>query len=1082
MKTLNILILTFISLSYFAQVGKDGNITIATSSIINEYTSLTNDANSGSTSILVSNAGLNSNSRFTNTLATGDLILIHQAQGADLDNTLTKQDWGTITNYNNCGNYEYAEVSSVPNNTTIVLRCGLKNNYTASGKVQIIRVPRYNTLTLTNTISPQPWDGTTGGIIVIETLGDLTTSGSGSINSNALGFRGGIEDFATSTLYSTLITSTNSDIGGVKGESVFGNDSDYSALGGKYGQAAPGNGGGGSTNHNGGGGGGANGGDILNWQTGVGIPDPAYNAAWALETPSISGVSSSGGGKGGYSYSVHNADPLTEGPGAASTAWSGDGRRNIGGLGGRPLDYSTGKVFFGGGGGSGDMNDPGNLGAHGGNSGGIIFIKSYGNVSGTGTIESNGADGLDAYTNSPPLTGFGGNDGAGGGGAGGTIIIESNGTISGVNILANGGNGGDQIFSGGTFYFGSFDEAEGPGGGGGGGYINTSNIVASTNTTGGQNGVTNSTSMGSFPSNGATSGSNGSILNTLTTFSIDAPNDTICAGSSTTLSATILGTLPSGANLIWYDSDGNFIGGGTNYTTGNLTSDTTFLVGVCPSGISTSVSVIMGSSFSYDISNVTITNENCLQSDGSISGITISGGALPLTYLWNNIVATNQDLTGADSGNYTLIVSDANGCASTIGTFYVGENTGPVLDTLNTVLTNESCSQQNGAITGIIASGNAPYSFSWNGTSTTSIDTINLSAGNYNLTVTDTYGCSSITGPYTITNVTGPIIDNTNIIITDDACNQQNGSVTGITATGNAPYSYSWNGTTTATADNNNLIAGSYTLVVTDNFGCQSTTGPYTVNSIAGSNLDITNMVITPETCGQQNGSISGISETGNAPFTYLWYNTNATTSNAASLSAGAYHLVLTDTYGCTDSIGPLTVTEIGQPTADFSINTAPFYVGDTVHIIDNASSDVTNWNYTFGNGETTTDSSSSIQFESRGQYIICLTVTNNLGCTDETCQTITVAPADLQLPLPNVISPNNDGTNDAFVIEGLTNDYGILIKNRWGQTMFEENPYQNDWKGTKQNGTLLPAGTYYYIINSTNLNKNYTGYLMIVK
>ena len=141
----------------YAQRGKNGSVTINTANkIVNEYTTLTADAAAGSTTIAVAASSLNANSRFGvgNNLAAGDLIMIIQMQGATIlgapdagTPTISNPNdatWGGITNYTNCGRYEYAEVSSVPNATTINIDCGLTYDYTVTGKVQIVRIPRYN--------------------------------------------------------------------------------------------------------------------------------------------------------------------------------------------------------------------------------------------------------------------------------------------------------------------------------------------------------------------------------------------------------------------------------------------------------------------------------------------------------------------------------------------------------------------------------------------------------------------------------------------------------------------------------------------------------------------------------------------------------------------------------------------------------------------------------------------------------------------------------------------------------------------------------------------------------------------------
>lgn len=481
----------------FAQPGKDGSKTVsAPNTIINDYTTLTANASIGATTLAVVNSALNTG--FAGSLGAGDLVMIIQMQGATIlgtpsGNVATPADssWGAITNYNNCGNYEFVQVCSVGGATSITLDCPLTHDYTAAGKVQVIRVPRYCDLTINSggVITSNPWNGSTGGVVVAEIAGNTVINAGGKIDVSAKGFRGGVlSNLAVFPSSQANTASTLADNGAEKGEGIAGFQAGYNVYGGKYCRGAAANGGGGGDAHDCGGGGGANGGNPALWN-GHGNPDisnAAYINAWNLEYIGFATQTSSGGGQGGYSYSNNDANALTDGPG--NPAWGGDNRKPWGGIGGRPLDYSTGKIFLGGGGGSGSAND-GN-GRNGGAGGGMVYLLNYGTVSGAGQIISNGANGA----NTPPN----GIDAPPGGGAGGTLIVNSVGAISGISFIANGGDGGKQDLLA--------TEAEGCGGGGSGGYVGITNGAPAITINGGANGTTNSLALTEFPPNGATSG------------------------------------------------------------------------------------------------------------------------------------------------------------------------------------------------------------------------------------------------------------------------------------------------------------------------------------------------------------------------------------------------------------------------------------------------------------------------------------------------------------------------------------------------------------------------------------------------
>lgn len=103
-----------------------------------------------------------------------------------------------------------------------------------------------------------------------------------------------------------------------------------------------------------------------------------------------------------------------------------------------------------------------------------------------------------------------GNDAPGGAGAGGTIVLSSIMPVtSGLSVSARGGDGGSQSIAS--------SEAEGPGGGGGGVvHIPAASTIVPV-VVGGVSGTTTSTALTEFPSNGATAGAGGSIVNTLAT-------------------------------------------------------------------------------------------------------------------------------------------------------------------------------------------------------------------------------------------------------------------------------------------------------------------------------------------------------------------------------------------------------------------------------------------------------------------------------------------------------------------------------------------------------------------------------------
>lgn len=688
--TFTLLLLSVFSASILAQRGKNGSYTVtAANTQINAYTSVTANAAVNATAITVASNTLTSGV-LTTALAPGDLIMIIQMQGATMDVDVTptaswgghytvpnghqgdwgsfQSLWGNVTAYNNAGRYELVEVRSIAGGTTINLMCGLQYAYTASGHVQVVRVPRFVDLTVNTACSivPTAWNGTTGGVVALEVNGNLTLTGTGMISASGYGFRGGVCDLLTmgsppsAAANKGYCASDDAREGGEKGEGIGGFYTEYDALYSRYCKSAPANGGGGGGNHNSGGGGGANIGTGA--YTGNGIPVSGYAAIWNLEAAGFATSTSSGGGRGGYSYSTSNQNEAAIGPN--NTAWSGDYRRNEGGFGGFPLTYSSSRIFMGGGGGAGDANTNPTQGGAGGAGGGIVFMTVYGTISGTGTIVSNGANGQNANPAGQVAPGASaqkyGNDGAGGAGGGGAIAI-SNGTAipAGITLSANGGTGGNQVLSVGSF---TTSEADGPGGGGAGGHIAFTSGTPTQTVNGGTNGTTNSAHITLFPPNGATMGASGMSGLTQTFFNITSPNVTICPNTSTTLTASITGVAPG--TLTWYSTQfGNTVlGTGATYTTPSLSSTTTYYVGVCPGTFRVPVVVTVSGA-------VTISGVLTIPVGGTT---TLTGSGTPhATTPWTSgtpavgTITSGGVVTGVSVGTTTITYMNSSGCTIT---------------------------------------------------------------------------------------------------------------------------------------------------------------------------------------------------------------------------------------------------------------------------------------------------------------------------------------------------------------------------------------------------------------------------------
>ncbi|MBK9638032.1 MAG: SprB repeat-containing protein [Bacteroidetes bacterium] len=271
---------------------------------------------------------------------------------------------------------------------------------------------------------------------------------------------------------------------------------------------------------------------------------------------------------------------------------------------------------------------------------------------------------------------------------------------------------------------------------------------------------------------------------------------------------------------------------------------------------------------------------------GSID-LTVSGGTPTYNYLWSN-GETNQDPTGLVAGTYTVTVTDNNSCTRS-QSFVVSQ---PSTLTASTSTTQSGCGVSTGSATATPGGGTPNYTYLWNtGATTQSITSI--PAGTYTVTVSDANGCTVVQNA-SVTSTNAPVISN--VVNTPVSCFGGNDGSLNITITGGTPtYSYSWsNGS--SSEDISTLIAGVYTVTVTDINSC-SVSASYTVTQ--ATQVSGTAVLTSPNCNGGSDGTIDLTPSGGNSVYTYLWSNT-ATTQDLSGLVAGTYTVTITDGNLCT--------------------------------------------------------------------------------------------------------------------------------------------------------------------------------------
>lgn len=357
--------------------------------------------------------------------------------------------------------------------------------------------------------------------------------------------------------------------------------------------------------------------------------------------------------------------------------------------------------------------------------------------------------------------------------------------------------------------------------------------------------------------------------------------DEQCGNGLGSINVSVSGGLPS-YTFLWNT-------GATTEDLNSLVSGVYTCVVTDQNGCELPISATVGNNAgALAVSTSVVMDEACGNGMGSIN-ITVVGGASPIDFLWSN-GSINEDLTGLSAGAYSVQITDNNGC--TITHSEVLNNAGGTLAITAAVVSDEICGNVQGAVDVTITGGTAPLTFDWSN-GAISEDLIGLSAGSYDLLVTDFNGCS-INQTYVVNSNTGSLsLDSVSVV--DESCGNQGGSIDVHIAGGGAPFTYLWTSGET-TEDIAGLQAGTYSLDVFDGFGCQVSTTVNILNNTGGFVAEITS--VTNENCGDSSGSINITVTGGVSPYDFVWSN-SAITADVSGLSAGIYSVTITDDFGC---------------------------------------------------------------------------------------------------------------------------------------------------------------------------------------
>ncbi|MES2826958.1 MAG: gliding motility-associated C-terminal domain-containing protein [Bacteroidota bacterium] len=462
-------------------------------------------------------------------------------------------------------------------------------------------------------------------------------------------------------------------------------------------------------------------------------------------------------------------------------------------------------------------------------------------------------------------------------------------------------------------------------------------------------------------------------------------------------------------------------------------------------------------------------------------------------YLWedesgNTLASTEYWSSGP--GQFYLTVTNQNGCVSNRASIKISPTPlRPVIYEANKVVINSSCTVPDGSITGLEVTlpEPGPVTYKWVNAAGVTVgtdkDVYNLAPGKYKLTaVQNAAACESISSEITI-QLRNPITSNTTSVQTKKAdCEQPNGSIKGVVT--NAT-SYQWintqNEVIATTLDLVDVKEGFYRLVLSNNFGCTDTIGQFHIQT---GNLPIrlaTQPIIKPDNCGLKIGSITGLTVPGSG-IKYRWTDETGSQVSAdadlRNVKSGNYYLEVSNP-SCSERF------DYFIPEIDFSLpipNVGDKFVCSPTDVLISFDVQAPLYRIYDANGVLIQESiSKTFTLNIKQNSTFYAAVANGACESAQTPFKVTVGEASINIP--NSFTPNGDGVNDKWTLNGIEvyNSANVKVFNRYGNIVYESFKTTESFEGKSQ-GKELPAGVYYYMIKLTGDCNPLTGSVIIIR
>lgn len=461
----------------------------------------------------------------------------------------------------------------------------------------------------------------------------------------------------------------------------------------------------------------------------------------------------------------------------------------------------------------------------------------------------------------------------------------------------------------------------------------------------------------------------------------------------------------------------------------------------------------------------TIQNATCFGYTNGAVQLNVTGGISPYGFLWNTNQTSSQ-LFNLQSGIYVVTVTDANACTKAKAITILE----PQEIMLQTTPSDTLCIGQQTILNSSASGGNGLFTYHWsNGNITDSIQVQPVLSTFYTVYATDSLGCNSATDSAFVF-VYPPLA--IQVSESDTICSGKTVTLSSLASGGNGgPYAYSW-----SPSNSNSVISVQpsnstyFTVSATDQCTIQPAIDSVQIIVHPTPVLTFT----TSNYSGCQPLSVYFFNQS-SAPSGTSWIwnlgdGTMDSTFNPSHtyLQNGIYsiNVVATTSENCRDSILLSNAVEVFPlPTASFTVSDSIVSILHPIIEIKDNSSLATSWNYTFGDNNVTNEMNPTHTYQDTGRFTIIQIVSSEHQCMDTSYREIIVNGA-FTLYIPNAFTPNNDGSNEFFFVNGYgITDVQMLIFNRWGNKVFEGQNASARWNGLTLNGQACPQGVYVYSV-----------------